>query len=627
MRRVVLALGLLLFTGARAQTGDAPLRADELFGPGAPGANLASEDAVVLLAADYFILHPDGRIDHGRHRLVRLQSEFAIDALGDPRVPYDTLDQELVIHACRTYTPDGRVVEAAPHAFNRTTPDAVAGCPDRMHHQEMVISHTGIERGCVIELDVEVRDRVPRAPWLEGIVAAQEEYPVVRRVVTVKVPAGVALRREVAGGALAEETVAGRFDPPESGEAEIHVWRGGNLPAARESDDGAGGRATRANLVFSTCPSWEALAARVTGDLDAGTAAPLADWLAAKGRETDALTERDRVGAILELTGTDIAGASAAPFDDYRAPRPAARVFATACGDDWERAALALSLLRGAGIAAEIALRPVLPRPSREVPALAQFDGVLLRTESGETLDPVAGERLAEPDRPLFLPAAARWREAEPAASRAEVAVALTIDAKGGAKGEADLRLTGTLHPYAKMTDLDAFLDGYVARLLPGAKVRGKQIAELTPEIARLRVSFAADTLLRDSNHLARLTLGGGPVDPAQILAGFNMRRPERTTAIVLPAPLSESVTWRIALPKGETPVHLPVARSIENGAGAFHLEVEEAARAPIVVRWTLTLPASEIPPDRYGALRALYEAFASEPARLLIVRVGSRSR
>jgi hypothetical protein len=626
MRRLILALGLLLFSGARAQTGDAPLRADELFGPGAPGANLASEDAVVLLAADYFILHPDGRIDHGRHRLVRLQSEFAIDALGDPRVPYDTLDQELVIHACRTYTPDGRVVEAAAHAFNRTTPDAVAGCPDRMHHQEMVISHTGIERGCVIELDVEVRDRVPRAPWLEAVVSAQEEYPVVRRVVTVKLPAGVTLSRAVAGGALAEETVAGRFDPPESGEAQVHVWRGENLPAARESDDGAGGRATRASLLFSTCPSWEALGARVTGDLGAETAAPLTDWLAAKGRETKTLTERDRVDAILELTGTNITGASAAPFDDYRAPRPAARVFATACGDDWERAALARALLRGAGIGSEIGLRSVLPRPARDVPALAQFDGVLLCTESGETLDPVAGKRLARLDRPLFLPATARWREAEPSTARAEVAVALTIDKKGGATGEADLRLTGRLHPYTDMTDLDAFLDGYVTRLLPGAKVSGKVIEELSAGIARLRVSFAADTLRRDANGLARLTLGGGPVDPAHILAEFNMRRPERTTAIVLPGPLSESVTWRIALPKGETPVHLPAPRSIENAAGAFRLEVEDGA-SPIVVRWTLTLPAAEIPPAQYGALRALYEAYASEPARLLIARVGSRSR
>jgi hypothetical protein len=648
------ALALLILAGLAAVGSAAPTRAagaapaPELFGPGAPGTNLPGEDAVVLLAADTFTLHPDGRIDHDLHRLVRLQSEYAIDALGDPRVPYDSLLQDVVVHTCRAYTPDGRTIDATAHAFNRTTPDAVAGCPGAMRRQELVISHVGIERGCVIELEVGVRDRVAHAPWLEGLAFASEEYPVLRRVITVKLPQGTVLQRAIVGGNLTEETAPGHFDPDEGGAAEIRIWRGENLPAAREADDGAGGRLTRPYVVFSTCASWDALAARVRGDLDAAARVdpaadpPFAAWRAEQERKPTTLTVEDRIAAILELTGELTTGAAVAPFEAYRAAQPAARTFETACGDDWDRAALALALLRSIGVEPEIALRPVSPRPAREVPALAQFDRVLLARGADEVLDPAGGKRWARAEdwggTPLFLagPASAppRWEEGDARVSRADVAISLALDAKGGAEGEVELALTGRLLPYPDLIDVDARLEAYAGHLLPGAKLTGKEIRELSPTRARLRLSFAADTVTRDADGRLRLTLGGGPVDLAGILSGYNLHRPARTTSIVLPGPLIERVTWKIALPEGIAPSFLPSAQSVENEAGAFRLHREPGApkggakdAEPIIVGWALELPEAEIAPARYAALRRLYAAYASEPSRLVVIESGKTAK
>lgn len=653
------ALALLLLAGLAAGGSAAPAPgsgaapATGLFAPDAPGANLPGEDAVVLFAADTFTLHPDGRIDHRHHRRVRLQSEYAIDALGDPRVAYDSLLQEVVVHTCRAYTRDGRTVDASAHAFNRTTPDAVAGCPDAMRRQELVISHVGIERGCVIELEVEVRDRVAHAPWLEGLVFAAEEFPVLQRVITVKHPPGTALHRAIVGQGLAEETAPGPFDPADGERAELCVWRGENLPAAREADDGAGGRLTRPYVVFSTCASWETLAARVRGDLataarvDAAGEAPLAAWLAEREREATTLTADDRIAAILERTAELTRGAAVSPFEAYRAPRPAARTFETACGDDWDRAALALALLRAVGVEPEVALRAATPRPAREVPALAQFDRVLLTHAAGEVLDPAGGQRWARAEdwggRPLLLAGTSpHWEEAEARGSQAEVAIALTLDAQGGAQGEAELSLTGRWLPYPELVDVDACLGAYAARLLPGAKLTGKEIRELSPARARLRLAFAADTVARDADGRLRLALSGGPVDLADVLNSYNLRRPERTTAIALPGPLTERVTWKVALPKGVVPSHLPRSQSVENEAGAFRLERERGTAAslaasrmtatagaedpePILVRWTLELPQAEILPAGYAALRQLYAAYAAEPSRLIVIEPAKR--
>jgi len=61
--------------------------------------------------------------------------------------PTSPRNQDLVIHTCRTFMLDGKEVQALPRAFNRTTPERVALCPDRTDLQETVISFLGVERG------------------------------------------------------------------------------------------------------------------------------------------------------------------------------------------------------------------------------------------------------------------------------------------------------------------------------------------------------------------------------------------------------------------------------------------------------------------------------------------------
>ncbi len=663
----------------------------ELFGPGAEGTQFPQEDAVVLFSADYVILHGDGRIDRGRHTLIRLQSDYAIDELGDPRVPYDARDQEVVVHTCRTFTADGRVTTADAHAYNQTTADAAALCPDEMDRQEMVITYLGIEKGCVIELDVEVKDRVPRAPWLEGTVFFQEKYPVLRRLLTVKHPSSVPLKSAVVNGTLEAEVVSGSGD--EAGEdATISIWRGERLAPSREQDDGAGGRRSRTYIVYSTCPSWEALGARVCQDMQAAAGirtgtdeslraageeqdalAPLRAWLEEKQREPGNLTGSDRAEMVLELTGDFVNNTAILPFEDYRPPRPAARTFATACGNDWDRVALALALIRESGLTADLALRAASPYPglAHDVPALGQFDRVLLRAdltggsdagidrappaEGIVLLDPVAGDlwRGAYVERPLFVifmeaEHPARWSplgsqgsvEKPPAAAvvsrspgappvpggDAEVSVSLSLASDGAVTGEAELRLTGEFFPYDDARDLDAFLKAYTERLLPGAQVSARDVRRLDPLGCDVRVEFTAPKLPYEPNAHAYLALLGGPVDIGGLLSHCSLQRPERTTPLFLPGPLRERVTWRCAVPDAGRFTYTPVPLEVRVGAGVFRSEVaRSAAQVPagevLTVRWLFDLPAPVIAAGDYAGLRSLVQAYAGEASRLVVVR------
>jgi len=604
------------------------------------------EDAVVLFAGDYVILHDDGRIDRGSHRVVRLNTDYAIDRYGDPRVPYDTLRQELVVHSCRTYTPDGRIVAAKEHALNRVTPDDAAGCPDALPRQELVLTHLGVERGCVVEWDVEIRDRVAHAPWLEGTLFFPDDDPVVRRVISVKVPAAAALRATVVNGAIEAESIA---SPAADGEgpAAIRIWRAENLPAVREHDDGCGGRLARAHLLFTTCSDWTALCNRLLEDLAAAGRADEAmhEWLDEMNSRPATLTAADEARAIADLTANEVSAVGIGGFAGYLPPRTAARTFATRCGGAWDRAALAFALLAEADLAPRIALRPASRLPLRDLPMLGQFEGVLLgpRAEDSAALwfvDPASGrifaETAAHADRPLFFvgapdavsPGWCEGGERELRAGRADIAVTLVQDEGRRFHGSVEVNLSGALRPGDEMEDLAAFTADYAGRLVPGAKPVAARVLEVTPRAARVRFDFEVADLGADRDGLTRLRPCGGPVALKTVLSPYRLHRPRRTSPVFLGGALSERVSWRMRLKDGGLATRLPEPERLSNEAGSYELICEDRP-APgegtqsarwITIGWQIDIPGDTLSPEEAPALGRLMQVYEAESGRLVIL-------
>jgi hypothetical protein len=638
-------------------------RGEDIAAMLAPGTDLArfpNEDAVILFYGDTIILHADGRIDRNLHRVVRLNTDLAIEEFGDPRVPYDTLYQELVVHACRTYTPDGQVVPSDQHAYNRVTPDAAAACAGALNRQEMVLTHLGIERGCVVELDIEVRDRVPHAPWLEGMSFLPMNYPVMRRVVTIKYPAGIELNTEIVNGAIEPTEVDGRDD--DGGAARIRIFRAENIPAARENDDGTGGRLTRAHLLYSTCPGRDVLGARLRADFEQAASIDtndpaVAEWIATLRNDPTVLTPSDQVRAIVELTANLVHDVGSAPFENYHAPAPAGLTLATSCGDLWDKAALATALCAAVGIETQPILRAARPETGSRVIALEQFDRVLLYAEIDDGGIPMAADAATGEtgrldtllhDRAQLLIGGEIVREASgerrvavfqllPPRDRAErvaearVKVTITLAGDGKVSGEADLALTGELCPLAPPADLAAFATAYAGKLVPGAEVTGTTATRIDAAGAELRIRFTAPALGTERNGYRYLTLAGGPTDFASLWAGLDLKRPERSTAICLPGQSNEQAHWRIRLPESVAVGYLPANETLSTEAGDYHISArvdmipvsqraDDAARV-IDVEWGIGLDRVDIPPDLYNDFRRLAQAYTGESARLLILR------
>jgi hypothetical protein len=124
-------------------------------------ARYPQSDAVVLFDSLIITFDSEFRISKQRHRAVMLFTDNAINRYGDPRILFNAETQELNVLAARVYMRDGTIVDTQRNGMNQTTPFALELAPDYVNWQEMVVTHVGIEKGCVAELNYVIGDKKP----------------------------------------------------------------------------------------------------------------------------------------------------------------------------------------------------------------------------------------------------------------------------------------------------------------------------------------------------------------------------------------------------------------------------------------------------------------------------------
>lgn len=589
--------------------------------------------AEYLYLGERVLLQPDGRRARREHRVVRLLSGGAIGELGDPRIRFDAQSQELIVHRCRTYTPRGEVLDAPPRARNQVTPGAAARCPGALRYQDLVLTHVGLEPGCVIELDVEIRGLRSDPTWLEGRTRIHEVYPVRRRELVVETPSHLTLQT-VSLGTASPARVRQREGRT------THHWRWETLPAVRETDDGCDGWRTRGAVFYTTCASWDYLARSMRDRFAEAVRVDSLMTLRLAIEEYEARSPRERAAALLPLSGREVRAAdlSPAPVPELQ---PAPRTFASRCGSRWDRAALAMSLLAAVGVNTEPVLAGHRWGESSRVPMAAAFEDLWLRA-IGEAaplwLDPIGETVRVDPPagRDLLVLTAdgPRWVARGAGAGRSRVEVDLEVRADGHVLGTAIVRVAGHTYDPEPWRDVTAMAEQVAAGLLPEGRAIGGELLWHTPDSCGLRVELEADALGTWEGDRGYLALTAGPAPVAAIVPRDALRRVGRTTPLFLPGPAREHVTWSVRLPAAIHPVYVPPAAAEAYRAGQFVCDARVADRPAarwasgpanpggtrVVVEWTLALPMEQIPPARMGELQTVMDRYRAENQRLLIL-------
>ena len=146
-------------------------------------------DAIFKSIKKVYELKEDGSITYHYQHQLKYITHLSFNRLyGESFIIFNPNYQELKFKEVETTTVDGRIIPSPENAFNEVLPRFAAGVPDYNHLREMVVTHTGLELGCVVDFDYEINSKAGYLPFLNENILLQERVPVENLEIIVKVP-------------------------------------------------------------------------------------------------------------------------------------------------------------------------------------------------------------------------------------------------------------------------------------------------------------------------------------------------------------------------------------------------------------------------------------------------------
>jgi len=203
-------------------------------------------DAVYLSLTKEYILNTDGSIDYHFIKEQRLQTYRSFNSLyGETFVVYCPEYQKIKINQAYTIMSSGKRIETPENAFNEVLPGFAANAPFYNYLRELVITHTGLERGASINLDYQIHSQQGFYPALMGNELLCESEPVKQLIIRVKIPSGTN---------LFFETINSECNPEITKENnfKIYTWSLKNIAAISTEEWQQGSYEFYPRLIFGT---------------------------------------------------------------------------------------------------------------------------------------------------------------------------------------------------------------------------------------------------------------------------------------------------------------------------------------------------------------------------------------
>ena len=186
-----------------------------------------SNDAEFLKLKKVYTLNNDGSIDYNESKQIKLLSHFAFHHLyGETFIIYNTNFQKLTINKAFTLMNDGKMVVTPENAFNNVLPSSAVNAPAFNSLREMVVTHTGLEVGAVINLDYTLKTE---PGFYNGFMINEsllESSPVADLEIIVNVPKETELHYSLINLIVGEPIFMS-----ENG-VDTYIWKFRNLPAS-----------------------------------------------------------------------------------------------------------------------------------------------------------------------------------------------------------------------------------------------------------------------------------------------------------------------------------------------------------------------------------------------------------
>lgn len=574
-----------------------------------------NSDAEYLRLIHEYDVKENGEFSYRHTHRLRLNSYFAVNRLfGETFVVFDTTFQTLTVHKSITTMRDGKKIPSPDNAFNLVLPRMASKAPAFNRLREMVITHTGLEVGSIIDLDYTLQTKPGFVAGFSKAVELRQNVPVDTLTIRVRIPRNKYFNYACTEGDITPDSIV--FDTHK-----IYEWNFLDLPPATNEPLH---HKPVPSLYFSTCDDYQS----VLGDLfnEAGTLNEEIHTFFKK--ETDSLESKlEQILAVQEILATQVYTYSV-PFHQagYRFRGPA-EVWQAAAGTAEEKARLFQAIINGLGIPSDIVLAAQIPsmKPDIVVPEL--FTDVMVRVDlpgserryfntdklmDKPLISELIGKTLLVKKNGTLVTSTQYIEEDFKSLSDWKANVTLTEEKTEG-------KLTGTLrgifHPYYKLLKNEDHFKNFIIQSSQHMTVTETTLEKL--EQSGLKASVLFEQLYKDTSEAQFLF----PLPLPSDVMGLIYNKPitlTRESELNLPVPLSEHLEWTIKTPVSWTLLSGDVKIEKENSIGKITISFTGSENEIRIVR-KLDIHKMNISPEQYDAFLELWRLWNAPKYRELV--------
>lgn len=340
-------------------------------------ADYTQEAYVVEKYATVYRFENDGRGFRRETARFRVQSEAALQALGQLVFAYSSATENLKINYVRVLKSDGTVVTAGESAVQDMTSPVAREAPIYSDLRQKHVTVPSLRPGEVLEYEIEVEQKEPLAPgqfWMEH--TFQKDTITLDETLELNIPAARQIQLRTEPG----------FEPKiaEENGRKVYRWTSNHLEREQKSkkkDSAPKKKSDRSDVAVTTFADWDQLAAWYRG-LEKDRRVPSLE-IAAKAKQlTDgARTDREKVEAIYDYVSQGFRYVSLSFGVGRFQPHAAADVFSNQYGDCKDKNTLLGAMLDAVGIKSETILIHSQRKLDRTIATPSQFDHVITAVE------------------------------------------------------------------------------------------------------------------------------------------------------------------------------------------------------------------------------------------------------
>jgi hypothetical protein len=565
--------------------------------------SLPASDARFLKIDITYHLQSDGSWDMEYRHQVRLDTYYAVNrALGETFIVYNPAFQKLEILKAETTMVDGRKVASPANAFNEILPFAVHGFADFAHLREMVVTHTGLERGAVVELHYRIHTKAGFFPVFSGREELARAFPVDSFKLTLIVPAAQELHYRIFGPKIEAEVSS-------QGKEKHYLLMLSNLkPAVHEP---LAPIQSDSFIVFSMSASWEQ-ALTIASD-PSQLPVVLADRIEKLKTQTPA--GPDLLAALQKIVAVEFQNCALGPETIGWQSRASERVALSNYGTRLEKALLLQAMLKKTGIESDLLMIATGSAFAPDVSTPLQMGEFWLKVAVGAGaafLDPCHEQHEFFPYFPQELDAwnlevgqlertlACPWDR-----NMIEILGNVQLDT-AGASGTLVVAVRGIFNRYEEAAaDNGKFISGVLKKIFPVEKAEIKKLLVLTRKEFRAEVTFSG-------KWLKDVGAGFFSVDACHLpgLPDSIIQQNQRETPLLLDAPFKISLALDL---QPAADLHLDYsAPQVENTneVGYFSRSHSLEKNGHIRFSETCGILNNPVRAELYPRLRELFKAY-----------------